>query len=1368
MTYDPIIVDALRLANRRRYADGAAVKPKTPEEELAERNAAGAQQPTAGTPMGPAPAPDYSGFLQGLYQQNFGRAADQPGLDFWNQQIQGGVTAQDIASNFARSPEAQAMRGANNALPTNFVDTYKELSPLVEQYKIPNYYAPANAQGDFLPNLAPTPATPGLTPGSGTTYTPTTPSTTPTTAAERGEVTTPTIQPWNPNIPTSNEPTPPLNPDLITPGTTPGSTGTSTTPSFGDSGTSPTNPIVWKPNIPTSDMATPSLTPPLEQLQSGQVTVDPNDYGSFVTSLYNQYLGRTPEQDAQSFFLSHLQQGSSPADVAAAIATSPEAQMNQVGSMYQYMLGRQGDEGGVNYFKDQIAKGNMDLYDVGQTLMSSPEYQNYMNQMFEANKSGFTPVNQYDFAVTALPGGVGQNGPTPTGYLDPKVWMSTGDTEVLPTSFASTILNKGLGADQQLPAGYIDPNVMLSGETKVATPYEFAANALKSGLGENGVYKPYIDASINAQKVNDLIGNMDPENPANYVSGLYRTLTGRNASEAAVADLSAQLTAGTLSPVDAAQQVAQQANVPLPPSRPADINAPQSTVAGVIGGLMPTREVKDAYQELLGRSPTAQELAQNLSSVPAGENTRSFLNNNILNSPEFAQRVKSLAGFESDANGIIKWTPESIKRVVEAPPDSALGKIMNTLRYQGHPLASFGATPAGKQVMLDSSIDVAKAQRDGKLDQVREVMSKVLHQPDAAEQYVLDMISQREGARDPNTILGDNKGAGSGPISKWMREKLGWVDGVTGVTMDKLKDFMHTMRDLTIRPPAGTKIPDFHSRGGASAVGTGQFVGKTLFGPQNTQGKGIIHRMGVTPDLEKYLKYSPEFQKATTLQLFREQVGDPHKPSTWNMKGLNGGWESFAIRPLGGSEMSKVKQGIAEANQKPAPGGIPSGVVAEEPENPALIWKPLAGEQPGALPGGESSTPAPAGDKTDVAPQGPSGAPLDQSGAIAPNMDFGFIDATTGAYNPPNQQIADNTQGYYTYETKSVPIYHTVYPSTGGKPEAGPAGSTALPTIHVGGAPHREVVGHRSIEVPVYHSGPAPEGTPASAIVHAPTHTGTQVVSGDQGDIFSDIFGDSTSGGDIFADAGDIFGSAPTWSGSDQSYWASINPDWDPVNKAWMDLMGYGDPRDSPWAARGGVIRSAVKPDDEDVENALRIAKRKGGRINTKIDKNPDFDMSVELARGGRSPAWTRKEGQNPEGGLNAKGRASAKAEGSNLKPPAPHPKTDEAAARRKSFCARMQGMKKKLTSSETKNDPDSRINKSLRVWNCHRDGGAVDNALRIAKGGEVWDKSRPKDLGKPKPLAKGQKKSAKAMAKAAGRPYPNLVDNMRAAQRKK
>jgi len=84
-----------------------------------------------------------------------------------------------------------------------------------------------------------------------------------------------------------------------------------------------------------------------------------------------------------------------------------------------------------------------------------------------------------------------------------------------------------------------------------------------------------------------------------------------------------------------------------------------------------------------------------------------------------------------------------------------------------------------------------------------------------------------------------------------------------------------------------------------------------------------------------------------------------------------------------------------------------------------------------------------------------------------------------------------------------------------------------------------------------------------------------------------------------------------------------------------------------------------------------------------------------------KSPAWQRAEGKSEKGGLNAKGRASAKAQGMNLKPPAPKPKTEKDKGRRASFCARMSGMKAKLTGEKAKKDPNSRINKSLRAWNC-------------------------------------------------------------------
>jgi len=103
--------------------------------------------------------------------------------------------------------------------------------------------------------------------------------------------------------------------------------------------------------------------------------------------------------------------------------------------------------------------------------------------------------------------------------------------------------------------------------------------------------------------------------------------------------------------------------------------------------------------------------------------------------------------------------------------------------------------------------------------------------------------------------------------------------------------------------------------------------------------------------------------------------------------------------------------------------------------------------------------------------------------------------------------------------------------------------------------------------------------------------------------------------------------------------------------------------------------------------------KMKGGKlVNDCRPKNEETEVS-------EGAAWTKKSGKNKSGGLNEKGRKSYEAEnpGSDLKAPS----KKKGNKRRASFCARMKGMKKKLTSAKTARDPDSRINKSLRAWNC-------------------------------------------------------------------
>jgi hypothetical protein len=112
-----------------------------------------------------------------------------------------------------------------------------------------------------------------------------------------------------------------------------------------------------------------------------------------------------------------------------------------------------------------------------------------------------------------------------------------------------------------------------------------------------------------------------------------------------------------------------------------------------------------------------------------------------------------------------------------------------------------------------------------------------------------------------------------------------------------------------------------------------------------------------------------------------------------------------------------------------------------------------------------------------------------------------------------------------------------------------------------------------------------------------------------------------------------------------------------------------------------------------------QVAPKKFAKFDKKTNEEVELD---EVA------AWQRKEGKNPEGGLNQKGIASYRAEnpGSKLSTavttePSKLKAGSKSANRRKSFCARMSGMKRKLTSAKTASDPDSRINKSLRKWNC-------------------------------------------------------------------
>jgi len=159
-------------------------------------------------------------------------------------------------------------------------------------------------------------------------------------------------------------------------------------------------------------------------------------------------------------------------------------------------------------------------------------------------------------------------------------------------------------------------------------------------------------------------------------------------------------------------------------------------------------------------------------------------------------------------------------------------------------------------------------------------------------------------------------------------------------------------------------------------------------------------------------------------------------------------------------------------------------------------------------------------------------------------------------------------------------------------------------------------------------------------------------------------------------------------------------------------------------AANWGNKSESVELDEKKAQKCWPGYEKKGTkmmfgkRYNNCVKKEEFSDWRDELGyegkddskkiEEGKSPAWQRKEGKSESGGLNKKGVASYRAAnpGSKLKTavttkPSKLKKGSKAAKRRKSFCSRMKGMKKKLTSAKTARDPDSRINKSLRKWNC-------------------------------------------------------------------
>lgn len=171
------------------------------------------------------------------------------------------------------------------------------------------------------------------------------------------------------------------------------------------------------------------------------------------------------------------------------------------------------------------------------------------------------------------------------------------------------------------------------------------------------------------------------------------------------------------------------------------------------------------------------------------------------------------------------------------------------------------------------------------------------------EKAVLDMIAQREGATNPNTIFGDK----GGKENSEYRTQVGMTKTLTEMTINEVLEMQKRLTSVTAaNRVAGGK--------GTSAVGSGQMVRQTLL--------GNLRALGIPEGDWGKIKFDHTLQQRLTIQNFKDTIGDPNNPKSWNLQRLGAQYESFDVSkghsPLKTTELSAVLQASTD---KPIPAG---------------------------------------------------------------------------------------------------------------------------------------------------------------------------------------------------------------------------------------------------------------------------------------------------------------------------------------------------------------------------------------------------------------------------------------------------------------
>lgn len=265
---------------------------------------------------------------------------------------------------------------------------------------------------------------------------------------------------------------------------------------------------------------------------------------------------------------------------------------------------------------------------------------------------------------------------------------------------------------------------------------------------------------------------------------------------------------------------------------------------------------------------------------------------------EIYHKIKRKLGIEKDIPTLSTEQASAFQKLQAGGMlvDSAEGKMFAGLSDKQ--LASLGISK-GKDATGHDIFNYA-APEVSKEEAISRLKSAGTSQFTGREKAVLDMISKREGATDPNTIFGGSK----------YKSAVGYNKPLTEMSISEVLDMQRKLTSVTAADGvAGGK--------GTSAVGSGQFVRGTLIA--NLKALGI-------PEKEwGNIKFDHNLQQRLTIQNFKDNVGDPNEPRTWNLKRLGSQWESFdtgkGFAPLKSTEISSVYQASSERPTASGPGG---------------------------------------------------------------------------------------------------------------------------------------------------------------------------------------------------------------------------------------------------------------------------------------------------------------------------------------------------------------------------------------------------------------------------------------------------------------